>query len=601
MASHDILVRLRAIGTRVFQSDMDKSAKSVEGVGASSAKTAKSAGKSFAKWAAASGAVAAGTKVLKDSVKNAVDLGEQINKTATVFRGPGANAIKQWSKTTATGIGVSQAQALEAAGTFGNMLVPMGIARTQAAGMSKNMVNLAGDMASFNNASPEQTLDALRSGLAGETEPLRRFGVFLSQSRIQAEAMSMGLVKATKDTGGIKAAQMSASIAQAKYSTAVKKHGKNSLEARSAAVAQAKAEAALSKVMRGKVPALTATQKAQATYALILKDTKDAQNDFAKTSDSLANKQRILKAQYANITAVIGAKLVPVIQLLANNLTIVAAALGVVITLWASYRAAVLIAQVAQSLFNVTLATMPIFLVIAGIAALVAGFILLYKKVDWFRAGVDAAFAGVVAAFNWVKNAAVDVFNWIKGHWPFLLLMLLNPFAAAVLVIIKNWDKIKAAAANAVKAIGAAVGKIPGLVAKAFSDAVSKAKSIVSSFPEIGKQIVKALVSGITSAPGAILSAIKSLLPGGKVGKKLMDAIPGLAAGGIVRSPLQIVGERGPELAALPMGTRVFPSHASLPAPAIAGGGPMTANLYLDRRLVASAVAQRDSDVRARR
>jgi hypothetical protein len=54
--------------------------------------------------------------------------------------------------------------------------------------MSQKMVTLAADMASFNNADPAETLDALRAGLAGETEPLRRFGVSLSgDARLQAK------------------------------------------------------------------------------------------------------------------------------------------------------------------------------------------------------------------------------------------------------------------------------------------------------------------------------------------------------------------------------------------------------------------------------
>src|SRR4029453_18742362 len=103
--------------------------------------------------------------------------------------------ILAWSKTSATSMGTSQRAALEATGTFGNMLVPMGVARDRAAQMSKRMVTLGADMASFNNASPEETLDAIRAGLAGETEPLRRFGVFLSEARIQQEALNLGLIK----------------------------------------------------------------------------------------------------------------------------------------------------------------------------------------------------------------------------------------------------------------------------------------------------------------------------------------------------------------------------------------------------------------------
>jgi hypothetical protein len=96
-------------------------------------------------------------------------------------------------------------------------------------------------MASFNNADPSETLDALRAGLAGETEPLRRFGVSLSDARLKQEAMNMGIYK-------------------------------------------------------GKGP-LTPTRKAQATYALILKDTKDAAGRRRAHERRLGTRQPAARAQ----------------------------------------------------------------------------------------------------------------------------------------------------------------------------------------------------------------------------------------------------------------------------------------------------------------
>jgi hypothetical protein len=530
--TQEVLVRLRAVGQRVFQRDMDDSAKSVEGVGKASESTAKATTKSFAKWVAASGAVAAGSKVLKDSIGNAVDLGEQINKTAVVFRGPGAKAVVDWSKSTATAIGVSRQQALEAAGTFGNMLVPMGFARTQAAGMSSKLVTLAGDMASFNNANPEDTLEALRSGLAGETEPLRKYGVFLNDARVKAEAMGLGLVHASRDQQKIKASQLAAELAQRKYNAAVNKYGAHSQQAKQALLANERAQVALGKATKGSIPQLTAAQKAQATYSLILKDTKDAQGDFGRTSDSLANKQRILKAQYANITATLGQQLVPVLQLLANNLDVVAAAVAVLTTAWVAYRVAALYAAASQTALNAS-----IFLIPTAIIAVVAALVIAYKKVGWFHDAVNATF------------------NWIKSHWPLLAAILAGPFGIAALAIIRNFDKIKNAANATVS-----------WIAKRFRDLVDFFKRL----------------------PGGVL---------GKVGG-LLGKITPFQHGGVSRGGTALVGEAGPELVTLPGGTRVTP----LPALGGAGlGGPMVANLYLDRRLVATAVAQRDADVRARR
>ena len=134
----------------------------------------------------------------------------------------------------------------------------MGFARGRAAEMAQALVSLSGDMASFNNRSIEDTLIAIRSGLAGQTEPLRQFGVFLSQTRIQQEALSLGLVE-----------------------------GKQKL---------------------------SDAHKAAAVYSIVLKDTKDAQGDAAKTGDQLAGLDRRLSAIWADVTAAFGKGLIPAVE-----------------------------------------------------------------------------------------------------------------------------------------------------------------------------------------------------------------------------------------------------------------------------------------------
>lgn len=264
-----IALLVAAQGAKKAADDLENVAKQTGAIGDKSERSGKRMGiaqraadgfkntlKGLAHWAKLGAAALIGiTAVMaKQSIDAAVNLGEQINKTKVVFRGS-ERRILSWSKTTAEALGISRREALEAAGVFGNMLVPMGIGRKHAGKMSKSLVELAADMASFNNASPAETLDALRAGLAGETEPLRRYGVFLNQARIEQEAARLGLTK----------------------------HGKE----------------------------LSAAAKAQASYSLFLKDTKDAQGDFARTSDSLANQQRILNAQWEDAKARLGKALLP--------------------------------------------------------------------------------------------------------------------------------------------------------------------------------------------------------------------------------------------------------------------------------------------------
>jgi hypothetical protein len=257
---------------------------------------------------------------LKQSVGAASDLHEQLNKTDVVF-GSSARTVKSWSATTARSLGIAQHESLGFAATFGNLLHPMGIARDRAAKMSIQFVKLAADMASFNNASPEDVLRALQSGLAGQVRPLRQYGIFLDQARIKAEALRLGLLqgKVSQQAAGIAVEQLS--VAQAKYNKALKDYGPNSTQAVSAHVALEKAQAAVNKAAAGTTGTLTQQQKVLATTSIIMRDSKDAQGDFARTSGGLANQQRILSAEIKDTEAAIGTALMPTVLRLTKELT----------------------------------------------------------------------------------------------------------------------------------------------------------------------------------------------------------------------------------------------------------------------------------------
>lgn len=200
---------------------------------------------------------------LSKSIDAASNLNEQISKSRQIF-GQSSETIENWSKTTAEAFGISQAAALEATGTFGNLFRVVDIAPAAAGDMSRALVQLAADLASFNNASPEEVLTAIRSGLVGEAEPLRRYGVLLSEARVQQQALA--------DTGKLT------------------------------------------------VSSLTAQEKTMARYSLILRDTAIAQGDFQRTQEGLANQTRILRANFDDLRATIGGQLVPAVNVLTTGL-----------------------------------------------------------------------------------------------------------------------------------------------------------------------------------------------------------------------------------------------------------------------------------------
>ena len=191
------------------------------------------------------------------AVKAASDLNESMNKSNVVF-GKSAKAVHKWSKTSATSLGLSRQAAEDSAGTLGNLFITMGLGEKQTADMSIKITNLASDLASFNNIPIEEALTSLRSGLVGEAEPMRRLGVLLSEAAVKTEAYRLKLAKSGDE--------------------------------------------------------LTEQQKVMARYSLIMKQTKKAQGDFARTSDGLANKSKILKAQFIDIAAKLGEELLPIVQ-----------------------------------------------------------------------------------------------------------------------------------------------------------------------------------------------------------------------------------------------------------------------------------------------
>ena len=179
---------------------------------------------------------AAGAAVLagKESIGAAGDLAETTSKVSVLF-GDQAAAIDKWAETADTALGQSEQSALDAASTFATFGQAAGLSGPALGKFSTDLTGLASDMASFSNTTPEDAIEAVGAALRGESEPIRRYGVLLDAATLSAQAMSMGLVKASKDTDKIKAAQLAAFSAQAPATTRpVKKHGEDSREAQAA-------------------------------------------------------------------------------------------------------------------------------------------------------------------------------------------------------------------------------------------------------------------------------------------------------------------------------------------------------------------------------
>jgi len=231
----------------------------------------------------------------------------------------------------------------------------------------------------------------------------------------------------------------------------------------------------------------------------------------------------------------------------------------------------------AQWLLNAALEANPLVLIISLVVALGAAFVVAYNKVGWFHNAVDAMGRAFVAAMNWVKNAAINVFNWIKTNWPLLLGILTGPFGMAIVLIIKNFDKIKSAASSVVGSVRRIFAAIPGIITGMFKGATSFAA-------DIGRSIADWLNANTPFGDKVNFGPVHF-------------TIPALAEGGIMRfGGPALVGERGPELVNLPQGAQVTP----LPA-AGTTHVTITTPVYLDRRQIGLAVNEYNSDQAARK
>jgi hypothetical protein len=254
----DLTIKLGA-NIKEFEQEMKKASNKTSEFGSRSEAAFAKVGKALAIGAAAAGAFA--VKFGVEAVKAASDLEETVAKVGQIFGDSGAE-VEKFAQTAAVSLGQSKQQALDASATFAIFGKAAGLAGSDLVDFSTDFTVLASDLASFNNTSPEQAIQAIGSALRGEAEPLRSYGVLLNDATLKQAALELGIISTTKE-------------------------------------------------------ALTPQQKVLAAQKVIYEQTADAQGDFERTSDGLANQSKILKARLEDISTEIGTALLPIVTDLA--------------------------------------------------------------------------------------------------------------------------------------------------------------------------------------------------------------------------------------------------------------------------------------------
>ena len=202
-------------------------------------------------------------RFIKSSVELSSKLTEVQNVVDVTF-GQSATIINDFAKTASAAYGLSEYAAKKYTGVAGSMYKSMGFGAESASTMSIDMAKLAGDFASFYNLDADAAFEKIRSGISGETEPLKQLGVNLSVANLEAYAMKKGITQA--------------------YS------------------------------------AMSQQNQALLRYNYLLDSTKDAQGDFSRTSGSWANQTRLMRLQWDSFKASMGNAfimiLTPIIQMI---------------------------------------------------------------------------------------------------------------------------------------------------------------------------------------------------------------------------------------------------------------------------------------------
>lgn len=346
---------------KLLGSQADKSNVALSKVSLGAKSVADGAGKVAGKMAPVTigivGLGAAATKMGSDFIENT-------NKVDVAFK-DSANSVKEFSKTTLAAFGISSGSALEMTSLFGDMATGMDIPTNKAADMSTSLVGLAGDLSSFKNVSLDVAQNALKGIFTGEGESLKSLGVIMTDTTLKQYAMEQGI--------------------KTNYSE------------------------------------MTQAEKVQLRYSYVLDKTKNAQGDFARTSDGAANSMRVASESTKEASASIGVMLAPIIakaaQLVADMIqkfTGLDDGTKKIILIFLALIAAIaplagIIGGIATIVTVVTgaIAVMsaPILIAIGVIVALIAIGILLWKNWDTVKekAGQLGSFLGT--KFNQIKEA----------------------------------------------------------------------------------------------------------------------------------------------------------------------------------------------------
>lgn len=454
--------------------DADKLKQNMNGVDSAMQTATASAAKMSAGMAVAGAAMTAAVTVPiinagKAAFGMASDFEENVNKVNVAFK-ENAQTVMDWSETSLEAFGLSQNSALEAASLFGDMGTAMGLTTGEAADMATSLTGLAGDLASFKNIDIAQAQTALSGVFTGEGEALKTLGVVMQDSTLEAFALAQGTQTAYDE--------------------------------------------------------MTQAQKVALRYAFVMDATKNAQGDFANTSDGAANSSRTLTETLKELGVSFGQVLLPVVTPIIQKITelvkwfgslsqetktaivIVAGVFAALGPLLLGASAAIMAVTAAQWLLNGALLANPIGLIVAGIAALIAGLVYFYNTNESVRNSINEIWTGIQGIVQVAMTA-------IQGFW--------TEHGAQITAIAQAvWGAISLLVESVMGVIAGIITTFLAIITGDWEGAWEGMKGIVESIInwfggigqamyDIGANIVNGIIEGIKAKATGAVDAVKDI------------------------------------------------------------------------------------------
>lgn len=255
----------------------------------------------------------------------------------------------------------------------------------------------------------------------------------------------------------------------------------------------------------------------QIAFLPIMEEVVGALQKLQEWFGSLSDEQKRTIVVIAGILAAIGPLLI-ILGTLMSSVTKIIGGVKAFIGVW--------------QVLTTFLAANPFVLVIAGIAALIAGLVWAYNNVEWFRDGVNAFFQGI-------SDVAIMIFDFLSGY--------LGSVFGGILTNFQNFSEAGK------RILGGLLDFVTGIFTSNWAQAWEGVKNIFGGVFDGLVALAKAPLNLIIGLINGLIGGLNKIkmpdwVPGmGGKGVNISE-IPYLAKGGHLINGQAIVGEAGPEL-----------------------------------------------------